>query len=201
MSLWRVKHTLSSVVEYALVALVAVYGLFGIYLSSLRLLIDAAPAPVTSLPQPVPLDASLWTRHDDASLGYAYASPPGWIVVDAYPGRVRLGRTVKEAGMAGREGEGILMESVPLYEGEGIEDAAAAEFAGRRPALYDVHIDGRPSLFAIEFENGRVSRQAAYVPLNDGAIVIRAARTDPAAFAMFLSGIRFYSSEEITTVP
>src|SRR5690242_108339 len=112
MSLWRVKHTLSPVVEYALVALVAVYGLFGIYLSSLRPFAVAATSPVTSIREPVPLDPSLWTRHDDRVYGYAFASPPGWIVDDLDPARVRIARSAKELAMAGQEGEGLVVERI-----------------------------------------------------------------------------------------
>lgn len=201
MSLWRVKHTLSPVVEYALVALVAAYGLFGIYLSSLRPFIVATNAPVTSVNEPVTLDAGRWTRHDARVLGYAYASPPGWLVDDSDLARIRLGRSSKELAAAGRDGEGILVELIPLYEGKGIEDAAAADFAGSRPALYDVSVDGRLALFAVAFENGRVARQAVYIPMGDHATVVRSARADPAVFAAFLSDIRFYSNEEITPTP
>ena len=211
MSLWRVKHTLSPVVEYALIAMVAAYGLFGIYLSSLRPFVVATTSPATAINEPVPLDPELWTRHDVRAYGYAFAAPPGWLVDDRDPARVRLARSLKELGLAGREGEGILVESIPLYEGKAIEDAAAADFAGHRPALYDVAVDGRLSLFAIEFESGRVLRQAVYIPLPASprerdsaftrALVVRSARLDPAVFAAFLSDVRFYSSEEITPAP
>lgn len=198
MSLWRVKHTLSPVVEYALVALVAVYGLFGIYLSSLRPFAVATTSPVTSIHEPVPLDQELWTRHDNAAYGYAFAVPPGWSVDARHPARVLLGRSAKEVSAAGREGEGLAIVSIPLYEGKAVEDAAAADFAGRRPALYDVSVDGRPALFVIDFERGRVARQTVYVPMGDRALVVRSARLDPAVFAMFLSDIRFYSTDELT---
>jgi hypothetical protein len=198
MSLWRVKHTLSPVVEYALVALVAVYGFFGIYMSSLLPFVVATNSPVTSVSEPVSLDQETWTRHDNATYGYAYASPPGWLIDDRDPAAVRLGRSSKEIESAGREGEGIIVIVTPLYEGKAVEDAAASDFYGRHPALYDVTVDGRAALFAIDFERDRVVRQAVYVPLGDRALVIRSARLDPAAFAAFLSDIRFYSPE-ITT--
>ncbi|HTK60127.1 MAG TPA: hypothetical protein VL283_02885, partial [Candidatus Baltobacteraceae bacterium] len=127
MSLWRVKHTLSPVVEYALVALVAVYGFFSIYMSSLRPFIAATTSPVTAIPEPVSLDPESWTRRDDAAIGYAYAIPAGWVVDDRDPAAVRIGRSTKALELAGREGEGILVVSIPLYEGKGIEDAAAAD--------------------------------------------------------------------------
>lgn len=199
MSLWRVKHTLSPVVEYALVAMVAAYGLFGIWLSSLRPFVVASAADVTSIDEPVPLDPALWTRHDNRTLGYAFAAPPGWLVDDEDPLRVRLGRSAKELDLAGREGGGLLIEAIPLYEGKGIADAAAADHAGSRPALYDVAVDGRLSLFAAGFERGRVRRQTVYVPMGERALVIRAAALDPAAFAAFLTDIRFYSSEAALT--
>lgn len=198
MSLWRVKHTLSPVIEYALIALVAVYGLFGIYLSSIRPFAVATTSPVTSIPEPTSLDPELWTRHDNTVHRYAYAVPAGWAVDDDDPARVRIGRSEKELGLAGREGEGLLVETVPLYEGKAIEDVAAADFAGRRPALYDVSVDGQPALLAVEFARDRLQRQAVYVPLGDHALVVRGAHTEPAVFAMFLSHVRFYPPEELT---
>jgi len=201
MSLWRVKHTLSPVVEYALVVMVAVYGLFGIYMAAIRPLVVASTVPVTAVPEPVPLDPELWFRRDNVGQGYAYAVPPGWQVDDGDLSAVRIGRSVKEMGMAGREGDGLLVETVPLYEGKTIVDAAASDFAFSRPALYDVSVDGRLSLFAVEFDRGRVARQVAYVPMGDRALVVRAADLDPAVFAMFLTHVRFYSSEEITPTP
>jgi len=201
MSLWRVKHTLSPVVEYALVVMVAVYGLFGIYLAAVRPFAVATTSPATSLSEPVPLDAELWVRRDNRVQGYAYAVPPGWIADDADSTAVRLGRSAKEMALAGREGEGLLVETIPLYEGKTIADAAAADFAAGRPALYDVAVDGRLSLFAAEFAGGRVLRQVAYVPMGDRALVVRAAAVDPAVFAMFLTHVRFYSSEALTPTP
>jgi hypothetical protein len=195
MSLWRVKHTLSPVVEYALVIVAAAYGLFGIYLSSLRPFVVATTEPIASVSEPVPLDPALWTRHDDKEYGYAYAVPTGWLVDDSDPARVRIGRSLKEIGLAGEDGGGVLVEVIDLYDDKRIEDVAVSDFSGRRPALYDVAIDGRPALFAIDFENGRVARQVVYVPLGKRALVIRAARTDVAAFAMFISDLKFYSSD------
>lgn len=201
MSLWKIRHSLPPRVEYALVGLVAAYGLVGIYAASLRPFAVATSVPLATVPEPVPLARELWKRHDNLAEGYAFAAPPGWIVDGADPAHLRLGRSARELAAAGSSGGGVLVETVPLYEGKGIADAAAADFAGVRPALYDVAVDGRPSLFAAAFERGRVVRQAAYVPMEGRALVVRSASLDPAAFAAFLSDVRFHSSETLTLTP
>lgn len=89
----------------------------------------------------------------------------------------------------------MLVKVIDLYDGERIEDLAASDFSGRRPALYDISVDGRLALFAIDFENGRVARQVAYLPMDKRILVVRSARADVAAFAMFLSNLKFYSSD------
>ena len=60
MSLWRVKHTLSPVVEAALIATVASYGLLAIYLSWRHPFDVASLSPIVSFPQPVTLDVDTW---------------------------------------------------------------------------------------------------------------------------------------------
>jgi len=190
-----VKHTLSPVVEYALVALVAAYGLFGIYLSSLRPFVELTPVAATSLFEPVPLAPEAWTRHDDAAYGYAFAAPNGWLVDDRDPAAVRVGRSAAEVARAGDQGEGILLETFRRVEDVDIAEIAAADFAGRRPALYDVSVDGRASLFAVDFDQGRVVRQVVYVPIEDAVLIVRTGRLEPAVFSSFVSDIRFYPSE------
>lgn len=197
MSLWRVKHTLSPIVEYALVIVVAAYGFFAIYMFSLDPLMVATVSPAEVLPQPVTLDLNAWTRWDDAPSGYAFGVPPGWMVDQADPGSVRLGRSPKERAMAPNDGEAIQVQVTPLEPGQEIERIAAADFEGMRPALYDVTIDGRPALFAVAFVNGRPRRQAVYVPYGSSALIVRAAETDPAVFAAFVSTIKFY----VTDIP
>lgn len=195
MSLWRVKHTLSPVVEYALVALVAVYGLFGIFLSSLRPFTMAAISPSGIVHEPIPLDTDEWTRHDNRTLGYAFAAPPGWIVSESDADAVRVGRSAKEIASAPTEGGGILLEALPLHERREVQNLAAEDFIGTRPALYDVSVDGVPALFAVVFDRGRVRRQAVYVPMGDTALIISSASMEPAAFATFVSSIKFYLPE------
>lgn len=195
MSLWRVKHTLSPFVEYALVSLTAAYGLLAIYFVSIHPLAVSVLSPSTSLPTPVALDIDAWTRHDNVAFGYAYAAPAGWSVVDVDPARVRLGRSAKEIGLAPTEGGGLMAEVVALSPRQRIENVAALDFAGSRPALYDVSVDGRESLFVTAFENGHVRRQAVYIPLADDALVIRAASLDPSVFSAFISTIKFFSPE------
>ena len=192
---------MSPVVEYALLATVAAYGLFGIYLSSLHPFLSATTSSISSIPEPVPLDHGFWTRYDNKVYGYAFAAPPGWIIDDRDLADLRVGRSAKELAAAGVEGEGLRIAMVPLYEGKAVEDAAAADFAGRRPALYDAVVDGREALFAIDFERGRVIRQAVYVPLGDAALTLSAARMDPPSFAAFVASVRFLASEELTPTP
>ncbi len=200
MSLWRVKHTLSPVVEYALVGTVAAYGLFGIYLSSLRPFAVADASAVGTFREEIPLDIDAWERRDDRARGLIHGVPPGWVVDASEPDLVRLGRSTREAAMA-PEGDGILIETIALGERQEVQNVAALDFSGRRPALYDVAVDGRPALFAILFERGRVRAQAVYVPAGDAALVIRAGALDPAAFAAFLSAVKFFPSETLTASP
>lgn len=192
MSLWRVKHALSPSVEAALISAVVAYGLFVVWYASLSPLAVPVTAILATVPQPVTLDTDEWTRRDEPARGFAFALPPEWLVDDADPARVRLGRSVRELATAAAANEGILMETVSLGERAEIANLAAEDFAGTRPALYDVYVDGRHALFALTFERGRVRRQAIYVPMDAEALVIRAASTDPAVFATFVSTIKFY---------
>lgn len=201
MSLWRVKHTLSPVVEAALIAVVASYGILAIYLSSMRPLVVATLSPVVSLPQPVSLDTDAWSRFDDPAYGYAFALPPAWTADASDPSSVRIGRSAKERAEAPDAGEGILIQSVALGPRQQIENIAVADFADERPALYDVSVDGRPALFSVAFENARVVRQAVYVQDGARAVVIRAATIDPAVFATFVSAVKFYATETPKTLP
>ena len=195
MSLWRVKHTLSPIVEAALIAVVASYGFLAIYLSSLQPLVEATQSPAVALPQAVSLDTDNWTRYDDVAYGYAFAAPLAWTVDVSDPASVRIGRSAKERWLAPNEGEGIQIQAVMLGPRQQIENVAAADFDGLRPALYDVSVDGHPALFAVAFKDARVFRQAVYIPQGDTALVVRAAATDPAVFAAFVSTVKFYATE------
>lgn len=192
---------MSPVIEYALVATVAAYGLFGIWLSSLRPFAVALNAPSSTLHAPVTLDIDAWSRRDNRAYGYAYAVPPGWIVSAGDPAAVRLGRSIKDIGLAPADGAGILVEVAPLHERREVQNLAAEDFAGSRAALYDVAVDGVGALFAAELERGRIRRQAVYVPMGDAALVIRSAALDPAAFAAFVSTVKFYAPETLTPAP
>lgn len=192
MSLWRVRHGLSPVIEYALVALTIVYGLFAIYLASLKPLEVAFVADVRSLPRPVTLDLDAWERSENVAYGYSYAIPPGWIIVSDDGSRVVLARDFKRSWLAGHDGaEGLVIEVLPLGPRQEVQNVAAEEFRGLRPALYDVAVDGRDSLFAVSFDGGRLERQAVYVPAEGRAYVVRGGATDPAVFAVFVSSIAF----------
>lgn len=193
MSLWRVKHTLSPSVEAALLSVVAAYGLFAVWYASLSPLAVPITAILATAPQAVPLDTDAWRRHDDAVRGFAFAAPPNWLIDAADPLRTRLGRSVKEIATAAAANEGILIETASLGERGEIASLAAEDFAGRRTAFYDVSVDGRLAVFAISFDNGRVKRQALYIPDGEEALVVRAASTDPAVFAALVSTITFYT--------
>ncbi len=190
MSLWRVKHALSPAVEAALIGVVASYGLFAIWYSSLAPMAVPLTALISSVPQPVSLDTDAWSRHDVN--GFAFAVPPEWTIDTSDSTRIRLGRTIHELATAGAAGEGILLETVGLGEREEIANLVSEDFSERRPAVYDVAVDGRPSLFAISFENARVRGQAVYVPMGAQALIIRSTELDPAAFATLVSTIKFY---------
>jgi hypothetical protein len=187
-----VKHTLSPVAEAAVVFLAVAYGLFAVWFASLRPFAVATLSPSGALREPIVLDVEAWTRHDAPGAAYAFAAPPDWIVDAMDPASVRLGRSAKELADAPAAGEGVLLETLPVPEGQDVATLAAREFSGRRPALYDVAVDGRPALFAVEFMRGRLVRQAVYVPGGETAPVVRSASMDPAAFSVLISTIKFY---------
>lgn len=201
MSLWRVKHTLSPIVEYALVGVVASYGFLAIFFSSFQPLVVATLSPIVSLPQPVSLDIDAWSRQDDLAYGFAFAAPPGWTVDQSDPAKIRIGRSAKERAQAPDLGEGIVVEEVTLLPRQEIKNVAAADFDGKRPALYDVSVDGRPALFAAALENGLIRHQAVYVSSGTSALIVRASFVDPAVFATFISTIKFYFTEIPKTLP
>ena len=183
---------MSPLVEYALVAVVAAYGCLAIYVVSLRPLAIASAPTAAALPQPVTLDIDAWSRRDVPAYGYAFAVPPGWDADASDPADVRLGRSAKERAAAPEEGEGLAIESVALPPRQQVENLAAADFEGQRPALYDVSVDGRPALFAVAFQGRSVRRQAVYVPRGAASVlVIRSAWLDPAVFATFVSTVKF----------
>jgi hypothetical protein len=197
-----VKHTLSPIVEYALVVVVASYGFLAIFFSSLQPLVVATLSPIVSLPQPVSLDIDTWIRHDDPAYGYAYAIPNGWTVDQTDAARVRIGRSQKERQQAPELGEGIAVDAVTLLPRQEIRNVAAADFAGQRAALYDVSVDGRSALFAAALENGLIRRQAVYISSGTTtALIVRSAFLDPAVFAAFISTVKFYASEIPKTLP
>jgi hypothetical protein len=202
MSLWRVKHSLSPIVEYALVILVASYGFFAIYFTSLHALMVATLSPIVSLPQAISLDTDTWSRHDDPAHGYAYAVPQGWTVDQSDSSKIRIGRSVKERDLAPEQGDGILVEAVSLTPRQEIKNVAAADFADKRPALYEISVDGRTALFAASLDNGFIRHQAVYIQSGTTtALIARASFIDPAAFATFISTVRFYLTETPKTHP
>lgn len=191
MSLWRVKHTLSPFVEHALVLLAAAYGAAAIYFASLHPLVVATTADIRSVPPPVGLDTDSWPRYENAARGYQFALPPEWRVDASDPDRVEAayGATGSRGLADPRRFE---IDVLALGEREEAENVAAREFAGQRPALYDVAVYGAPGLFAISFADGRVAKQAVYVPIGRALYVFRGGAVDPALFAAFVSTVKFF---------
>lgn len=184
------KHTLSPVVEYGLVALVACYGFFAVYMTSLHPFVEEIASPVRSVVPSPALDTDLWRRRDDFAHGLIYGVPPGWVVEERGAARVVLAPSLRHLPEAGAGGQGMQIERVPLPDGQS-ERLAAVEFAGLAPALYDVTVDGRQGLFAVAFANGRIRAQAVYVPDGDEMLVLRGGPADPAVFSAFVSTVKF----------
>ncbi len=192
---------MSPVVETSVVVLAAAYGFFAIYLASVHPFVVLTTADIRSIPEPITLDTDLWERHENAERGYQYAVPPGWIVDDADPGRVVSARARGRLPEAREGGEGLMIEVLELGPRQEPENVAVADFAGRRPALYDVSVYGQGGLFAIAFEDGRVSRQAVYVPIGEKLYVFRGGKFDPAAFSAFVSTVRFFPQLLLPLIP
>ena len=155
----------------------------------------ASLSPIVSLPQPVTLDIDAWSRQDDAARGYAYAVPPGWTVDARDPDLIRIGRSDKERAQAPDQGEGLVIQTVPVAARQEISNLVAADFSGQRLVRYDVSIDGRSAVFAVAFENDRIRRQALYVPQGSSALVVRSATADPSVFSALVSTLKFYSAD------
>lgn len=192
---------MSPVVEKSLVVLAAAYGFFAIYLASVHPLVVLTTADIRSIPRPITLDTDAWERHENAKRGYQYAVPPGWAVDDADPDHVVAARARGRLAEAREGWGGLIVEVMELGPRRQAENVAAADFAGQRPALYDVSVYGQEGLFAIAFENGLVSRQAVYVPLGDRLYAFRADRLDPAVFAAFISTVKFFPQLLLPLIP
>ncbi len=190
MSLWRVKHTLSPIVEASLLGVVAAYGLFVIWYASLAPMAVPVTLSISSVPQTVTLDTDAWSRHD--ANDFAFAIPPDWRLDMSDATRIRVGRSVPELATAGAASGGVLIATVPLGDRQEIANLAAEDFSDARAASYDVGVDGRSAIFKTAFQNGRVIRQAVYVPMGRTALVIRSASVDPSVFATLVSTIKFY---------
>ncbi len=187
------KHTLSPFVEKSLVALAACAGAVFIYFASIEPFVAATTAGINSVPERVTSDIDAWTRASSAALGVQYGIPPGWAEKAAADGRVLITPAPGLVEAAGRGATVFSMELRQLGAREHIENVAAAEFAGTRPALYDVAVDGREALFAASFNaDGRIAQQAVYVLRGDKTLIIRGDRIDPPTFSSFISTVKFF---------
>ena len=189
MSLWKVRHPYSPFIEGALIALAVAYGIFAIYLASVKPLVVALTSDIGNAPAPITLDTDEWSRSTNVESRYLFGVPKGWIVEASNAQRVAVGRS-RQAILA-REGGAIVIETRAIGDRNQIENIAADEIADARPALYDVSVHGRPGLFAVEFENGRIVRQTVYVQVGERVHIIRAGSMDPAAFSAFVSTVKF----------
>jgi hypothetical protein len=176
----------------SLVAVCLLAGVFGIYAQSLRPLAVETTALITALSSEIDLDTDAWDRHRLEAQGIQFAVPPGWRVSTDDPDRVIAAESPRTIAMPGT-GRAVFIESSPMEPRRQPENAAAEEFAGRRPALYDVGVDGHEALFVVSFRRGRVDRQAVYLEKDGRLFVFRGDGLDPAAFSSFVSTIRFFT--------
>jgi len=193
MSIWKVRHPYSPVIEAALVALALAYGIFAIYLASLRPLVVALTADIRSVPPAIPLDTDEWERATNVGSRYVFGIPKGWHVEASNAQRVVVSR--KPQMTPDLSADAIVIETRLIGERNQIENIAAVEYEGARPALYDVAVHGRPGLFAVEFDGRRIVRQTVYVQVGDRVHIFRTGALDPAAFSAFISTVKFLPDE------
>jgi len=187
-----VKHTLSPVLEKSLIALMVGYGFFAIYLASVHPLVVLSTAEIRSIQPKISLDTDIWKRKRNDAFMYLYAVPSGWVVDESDPARIVIASG--SGYLLSGKGSRIDIEAAMLGERNQIENIAATELAGKRPALYDVGVHGRSGLFAVTFRNSRVHEQTVYVEVDDHILIFRGGNMDPAAFSAFISAIKFLPS-------
>jgi len=192
MSLWRVRHGLSPVVEKSLVALAALTGALAIYLASVEPLVVSTTAGISNLPGQVTVDTDQWSRHGNVAYGYQYGVPPGWKADETDLSRVVIAGSSALLRAFPDASRVLSVEVRKLGERRQAENIAAEDFAGRRAALYDVAVDGYEGLFAVSFQGSRADRQAVYVARGGLVYIFRGDRLDPAVFSAFVSTIRFF---------
>jgi hypothetical protein len=177
----------------SLVAVCLLAGVFGIYAQSLRPLAVETTALITALSSEIDLDTDAWDRHRLEAQGIQFAVPPGWRVSADDPDRVVAAESPRVIAAPGVAGRALLIERSEMGPRRQPENVAAEDFAGRRPALYDVGVDGHEALFVVSFRRGRVDRQAVYLEKDGRLLVFRGDGLDPAAFSSFVSTIRFFT--------
>jgi len=189
MSLLRVKHTLSPTLEKSLVVLVLAYGVFAIYLASIKPLVVLTTASIGTVREDISLDTDSWDRARNDTHRYIFAIPDGWVFDATDPDSVILASG--EGYLLNGKGDRITIDLQPLGERNQIENIAVSELVGERPALYDVGVHGKIGLFAVTFKNKRIAEQTVYVDLDEKVMIIRGGSLDPAAFSAFISTIKF----------
>lgn len=189
MSIWKVRHSLSPIIEASLIALALAYGVFVIYLASVKPLVVALTPDVRSVPAPLSLDTDEWIRATNVSARYVFGIPKGWTVDDSDTNRIIVGRNLR--ALRKPANNAIIIETRMLGERNQIENIAVAELSDSRPALYDVAVHGRPGLFSVEFLGNRIMRQTVYVQSGRKVHIIRAGSLDPAVFSAFISTMKF----------
>lgn len=189
MSLWKVRHSLSPVIEASLIALAMSYGIFIIYLASVRPLVVAITSDIRSVPVAISLDTDEWDRATNVGSRYLFGIPSGWVIETSSEQRVAIARNHQVLDSQGDDM--IVIETRLIGERNQVENIAAAEFSDVRPALYDIAVHGRSGLFSVEFNRGRISKQTVYVQVGDRVHIIRSGGMDPAAFSTFISTIKF----------
>lgn len=178
---------MSKLEERLLVATAAMLGVAAIAAQAMEPFAVSYTALIGNVPAAISLDAGTWTPARDRAHGFDYALPPGWTSLE--DGRDRI---VVAQNATGGLGSTMSIEIRPT--GESVEALASREFADLRPVLYDIAVDSRPALFAASFKGRRVGQQAAYIPLEDGRVmVIRGDGVDPAVFSIFVSSIKFFT--------
>ena len=191
MSLWRVKHSLSPIVEKSLITVVLAYGVFAIYLASIHPLVTLTTSLITTLHHPVSLDTDTWTREKNRVHRFLYGVPNGWLVDDSDPSRITIARSADFKKYGGKYVPQIIMEVGPIGERNQVENIAARELVGKRPALYDVGVHGRPGLFAVTFNGRTIIDQNVYVQIGKKVIIFRGRSIDPSVFSAFISTVKF----------
>jgi len=175
--------------EAVLVILAIGYGIFAIYLASVRPFVVVLTTGIGTVPEPLSLDTGDWRRATNVSGRFVFGVPPGWVLDATALDRTIMARDRQHLLHGGPDA--IVIETRYVDEDTRVEDVALRESALARPSLYDISVHGRPGIFAVEFTDGRIARQTVYIGVGDRIYVFRASVLDPAVFSTFISTVRF----------